>query len=274
MKKLLYIGALSALLLAACGDSGDSGSTDSSANEKEVSGKVISDADIQKLYTDPGKYKGYEYEFVGKVFTTPEKDDDGLYLQVWADPEKSEYNTLVAYPKTDVDIDEGDYVKVTSKVKKVYEGENMLGGKVVAPVVTASALEVLDYAAAVAPTLETIEVNKEIDQHGFLLKVEKIEIAEPHTRLYVTVTNNSNDKISFYSHNVKLINGGTQLEEETDYEADYPEVQSDILPGVTTSGIITFPAIDVGTSALKIHAEGYSDNYELDFVPFVFDVAK
>lgn len=273
MKKLLYIGALSALLLSACGDS-DNTKTEEPTNAEAANGKVISEGDIQKLYTEPKKFKGYQYDFVGRVFTTPEKDDDGVYLQIWADHENSELNTLVFYEDPTFEVQSDSYVKVSGTVKDIFEGENMMGGKVTAPIVTAKSLEVLDYATAVAPTISSIDVNETIDQHGFSVTVEKIEFAKPHTRVYISVTNNSQDNISFFSHSLKLVANGSQFEEEYVYEADYPKVQSDILPGVTTSGIIAFPSMDSETAELQIHAEGYSDNYELDINPFVFNIKK
>lgn len=277
MKKLLFSAALvSALLLGACGDDSSSSNDkkETASAEVETKGKTITDADIQKLYTEPKKFKDYQYDFVGKVFTTPEKDDEGVYLQVFADHENSELNTIVFYEDPDFEVNGDDYVKVSSTVKDVFEGENMLGGKVTGPIVVASSLEVVDYATAVAPTLETIEVNQEVDQNGFLVKVEKIEIAKPHTRVHLSVTNNSEDNISFYQSDVKLILDGKQLDEEYVYEANYPELQSDLLPGITTSGVIVFPTIDESVTNLKIHAEGYSENYELDIKPFVFEINK
>lgn len=274
LKKLLYLGALSVLLLAGCGDS-NSNDKDKSATEVETSnGKIITEGDIQKLYTDPKKYKGYQYDFIGKVFTTPEKDEDGVYLQVWADHENSELNTIVFYADPNFVISGEEYIQVSSTVKDAFEGENMLGGKVTAPTVTASELKIIDYATAVAPTISTIDVNETIDQHGFSVTVEKIEFAKPHTRVYLSITNNTQDNISFFSHSVKLVTNGSQYEEEYFYGADYPELQSDILPGVTTSGIITFDAMDSETTELQIHADGYSDDYDLDINPFVFNISK
>lgn len=58
------------------------------------------------------------------------------------------------------------------------------------------------------------------------------------------------------------------------YEAEYPKLQSDLLPGITTSGVIAFPAFDETVTNLKIHAEGYSENHEIDLKPFVFEITK
>lgn len=261
--------------LAACG-SGEGEKTEVSASNKseETAKKTISDGDIAKLYTSPKKYKGYSYSFVGKVFITPEKDDKGIYLQVYADPQNAEHNTIVAFEDPDFEVSEGDYVKIDGVIEDEFEGENMLGGSVIAPLMTAESIEVLSYIDAVAPTIETLNSGEEIDQHGFVVKVDKIEFAKPHTRLYLTVTNNTQDNISFFSHNVKLVSNGTQYEEETDYDANLPSVQSDILPGVSSSGVITFPALDASTTELQVHADGYSDNYEIDIKPFIFKVSK
>ncbi|MFJ8100026.1 DUF4352 domain-containing protein [Lysinibacillus sp. NPDC096212] len=274
MKKLLFSSMLVLSLgLAACGSS-DGDKTKVPASEKSAEAKTISDGDIAKLYTSPKKYKDYNYSFIGKVFITPEKDDDGVYLQVYADPQKSEHNTLVAFEDPNFEVNDGDYVKIDGIVKDEFKGENMLGGSVVAPLITAKSIEVISYVDAVAPTIATLTSGEEINQHGFVVKVDKIEFAKPHTRLYLTVTNNTKDKISFFSHNVKLVSNGTQFEEETDYDADLPSIQSEILPGVSSSGVITFPAIDASTTTLQVNAEGYSDNYNLDIKPFIFTVGK
>lgn len=132
MKKLLLTLGLSSLLLVGCGDDSTSSEEgkESTSDEVETSGKTITDAEIQKLYSEPKKFKGYSYDFVGRVFTTPEKDDEGVYLQVWADFENSEYNTIVFYEDSNFEVNSEDYIKVSSTVKDVFEGENMLGGKV------------------------------------------------------------------------------------------------------------------------------------------------
>lgn len=275
MKKILLSSILVLSIgLGACSGDEEKANDSETKGTAETSNKTIEDADVAKLYTSPKKFKGYNYSFTGKVFTTPEKDEDGVYLQVWADPKNSEYNTLIGFEDPNFEVADGDYVKVVGVVEKEYEGENMMGGTLLAPVIKATSVEVLSYVDAVAPTIETLATGETIDQHGFVVQVEKIEFAEPHTRLYVTVTNNSNDNISFFAHSLKLVSNGKQYEGEYDYEANLPELQSDVLPGISTSGVITFPSMDPATTELQVHAEGYSDNYDLDIKPFVFNITK
>lgn len=278
MKKNLFLitAIITTLILGACGQEEEKSTEKGETVETSSvpSKKTIEDGDVAKLYTSPKKFKGYNYSFVGKVFITPEKDDDGVYLQVYADPKNLEYNTIVAFDDPNFEVADGDYIKVDGVIEDEFEGENMLGGVVTAPVMRATSLEVLSYVDAAAPTIATLETGEIIDQHGFVVEVEKIEFAEPHTRLYVTVTNNTKDNISFFSHSIKLVSNGKQFEEEYDYESNLPELQSDLLPGVSSSGVITFPVMDPTTAELQVHAEGYSSNYELDIEPFVFKVTK
>lgn len=84
----------------------------------------------------------------------------------------------------------------------------------------------------------------------------------------------TDDNASFYSGSTKLVVGNKQFEEEyMDSETTgLPEPQSDLLPNIETEGVIIYPAIDPNEESLKLYAETYSDNYDLDFVPYVFDV--
>lgn len=267
MKKLfISFALLSVLLLAACGDSEKS----SSENTGENSGKVLSKEEFVKMYSDPAKYKGDKVDFYARVFIEPEKDDEGTYLQVYAE-DNSDRNTLVAINDPDLKVENDDIIHVTGTVKDVFEGENLMGGTVVAPLIEADSIEITDYATAFAPALKTIEVNKEIDQHGYLIKLQKIELAENETRLHVNITNNSDDEISFYTFDSKVVIDNKQYEENSELSYNYPEMQSDILPGVSEEGIIVFDSFPE-SATIKVFFEGYSDNYELDFTPFEFEV--
>ncbi|GGG15960.1 hypothetical protein GCM10007425_07830 [Lysinibacillus alkalisoli] len=275
MKKILLSGSILLFLLGGCGSNNDESQKKSevSTEKNEKSAGKITEDDITKLYTSPKKFKGYEYEFVGKLLGEPEQDDEGTYLQIYADPQNYEKNTIVAIKDPTLKIKEDDYVRVKGTIEDTFEGENMLGGKVTAPMVLASSVKVIDYAEALAPTLKEIKVEKEINQNDFIVKVEKIEFAKPHTRVFFTIDNKTNDKISFYTFNTKLIHQGKQLEEDTDYDANYPELQSELLPGVSSTGIITYPAINIDDlNDLKIYAEGSSNNYDIEMEPFVFEI--
>src|SRR5699024_5207514 len=165
-------------------------------------------------------------------------------------------NAIVGIEDPSIDVAVDDYVRVKGIVKDGVEGQNAFGGTVNAPTVLAETIEIVDYVTAVSPTIEMIDVDESQDQHGYVVHVDKIEIAENMTRLYATVTNNTDDEISFYSFNAKLLIDSEQLEEEMFYDTGLPELQSDILPGIETEGVILFPPIDPETESLTFHAEG------------------
>lgn len=274
MKKIL-IGVLAFGLLAGCSSNNTTSSTGEKETKKQVvetakTDTVLSKEEFAKMYSDPKKYKGSKVQFYGKVFVDPQKDDKGTYLQVYADNDPQR-NTIVAIKDPNLDVKNNDIVLVTGTVKDQFEGKNALGGTVTGPTIIADKITKSDYATAFAPALKTVNVNKKIDQNGYVLDISKIEIAENETRVYVDITNNSKNTIHFYDFKSKLIINNQQLEPSNNFDANYPKVQTDILSGVTSQGIIIFPKVPQSGS-LKVYLEGSSDNYELNFQPFIFDI--
>jgi hypothetical protein len=277
-----FLGVLLVLLLAllsACSSqeaTGDDGKSNEDveaieeALEENKSDIPLTKDEFEKMYTDPIEYKGSQVEFYAKIFVEPEKDSDGTYLQAYVN-NNSDRNIIIAIndPNSEVKIDDAILVKGT--VEDVFEGENLMGGTITAPMILADNIEVVDYASAFSPALKIVEINKEMEQHGYLLKVNKMEVAEKETRLYLTVENKSQDTITFYDFNSKIIVDNKQLEPTSNYESNYPELQSEILPGIVTEGIIVFPAVSE-TGNVKLYLEGSSEDYMLDFEPFQFDI--
>jgi hypothetical protein len=235
MKKVLSILAAVAMVisLVACGNN----SSGQGSSEEQI---PMSNDEIKQMYADVNEFKGRTIELTGKIFGSIDYDSDGVYFQMYADPANYEMNTVVAYGNPDAELSDGDYVKVIGKVSGEFEGENMLGAKITAPVITADSAEVLTYQDAVAPTLYTYIPNEStLTQNGYSVTVEKVELAEQETRVYIKVENNGAGKFNLYSFNSLIIQNGKQYEEETNYEADYPDVQTDLSVGVSTEGIFT-----------------------------------
>ena len=279
MRKLMILVSLivATVILGACGDSESSSSNSKEAKKTEdikTKGK-LKEGDYEKLYSDPKKYKGYELEITGKVFAEPEQDEKGTYIQLWADPENAEKNTLVAINDSKFKVKTDDYVKVEGIIKDEFEGENAFGGIITAPIVLAKKIEVVDYLTAVSPTLKEVKVDKEINQYGIKVTLKKIEIAENQTRVYLQIKNDTKEKISFYPGSAKLIVGNKQLEEEyIDSETTgLQEIQNEMLPNIETEGVIVYPAIDLGEKQIKLNAEVSSENYDLELKPYIFDVS-
>lgn len=265
MKKLsvliLSIVIMLSVALIGCG---------SSTGTSNTGGKQLTKEEFVQMYSDADKFKGSKVDFYGRVFAV-EKDDKGTYLQVFADSKNSDQNTLVGIKDPKLDVKEDDIVHITGTVKGKESGQNALGGKVTAPVIEADKIEKSDYATAFAPAKKTITPNAQQDQKGFVINVSKVEFAESETRIYLSVTNNMKNKINFYTHNAKVTQDGKQYEPQDSFEANYPNMQSEILPGVKSEGIVVFPKLDEAKEA-KLILEGYSDDYNIKIEPFTFDI--
>ena len=61
---------------------------------------------------------------------------------------------------------------------------------------------------------------------------------------------------------------GKQFEREYNSYADYPELQSDLMVGASTTGIITFPALE--KADFDITLTGSSDDWDESIAPFAF----
>ncbi|WP_027726303.1 hypothetical protein [Tuberibacillus calidus] len=276
MKKFIMMGMAVLLLLgvlAGCSDT-KTDATGSKENKKAASAKpakMLTKEEFDKMLSNPKKYKGAKVDFYAQVFVDPEKDDKGTYLQAFTKPENGEGNVIIGIDDPNLDVKVDDVIHVVGKVKDSFSGENAFGGKIEAPVIVADKIEKSDYVTAFAPALKTVDINKEQDQHGYKMKLTKLEIAENETRIYYEINNTTKDKVEFYDFNAKLVAGNKQYDIKDD-TLNYPENQSEILPGVKTQGMLVYPKLDQTSGTLKLNMEVSSENYDLEFHPFQFEI--
>lgn len=273
------IGMLLSVVMVFGGLSTFSGSDDAPSKktdspEKPASTETVdlmTESEVKEMYSSPSKFKNRSLELFGKVFATPEYDKDAVYFQMWADPENSELNTFVKYEDPSVDLKDGTYIKLKGVVYGSIEGTNAFGAKVTGPQIVADSLEVVSYQDAVAPAIHTIMLEEPTQtQLGYSVTIEKVELAEKETRVYIKVENNGSDKFNLYSFNSIIIQDGKQYEEETNYSADYPQVQTGLSVGVTTEGIFCYPAIE--SKSFTVVLDGSSENYREEIKPFSFEI--
>ncbi|EMA6344695.1 DUF4352 domain-containing protein [Bacillus cytotoxicus] len=274
MKKVLLSLLCGAVIFSgAC--SKDTASKESASKNKSEqateSTKVLSEEEFEKMYSNPKEYKGKKVDFYAKIFVNPERDKDGTYIQAWADKEQSK-NTIITINDSKLDVKRDDFIHVKGTVKDAFEGENAFGGKVKGPTIVASSIEKTDYATAFAPAKKTIEVNQEQNHNGYKVTIKKVELADNETRVYFNVKNEANAKFDFYEFKSKLIVNGQQLEIQDNYEANYPKIPSDLMPGVAADAVLAFPKLPTKQGELQLVLEGSSENYELNPEPFNYKV--
>ena len=230
----------------------------------------LTEDEIKRMYSSPEDYIGRTVELVGQVFAGVDYDEDGVYFQMWADAENFNNNTVVAYLDPSFTVEDNQYVRVKGTVADVLVGENMMGATVTAPLIRADELAVLTYKEAVMPTIAVAEaMTKTIEQRGYSVTVQTVELAEEETRAYISVTNNGSSTFSLYEFNMLLIQDGTQYEYTWNFMADYPELQTDIRPGITSEGVVVFPAIK--EAPFQIIMEGDSGDWNEELEEYIFD---
>ena len=275
MKKIAVFASTSLFLylISGCSSSAPSStpSVEPSNTPEAVVQEPLTAAEVKMMYSAPDEYKGALVELSGVVFNTVEYDEDGVYFQMWGDPENSDLNTIVTYPDPNFALESDQYVKITGTVMGEFTGTNAFGGEISAAVVTADTLEISTYQDVVSPTLATASADvPTVEQLGYSITIQKAELAENETRLYISATNNGSANFIIYSFNMTIVQDGHQYEEESNYDADYPELQSDIRPSVTTEGIVTFPALENAPFQLIIEAR--SDDWDEDIQDYVFNL--
>ncbi len=229
----------------------------------------LTEDEIQSLYSDPEKYKGRHIRISGVVSSFPETDGIGVYFQISQSAASYEKLTYVEY-YGEQDVKRGDYIVVDGEVYDKYEGIN-LSGSINLPSIISDRIEISTYQEALSPTEKEIGVNEAQKQYGYEIKIEKIEFSPIETRVYITINNDGNSKFYAYPFNMRILQGRSQYEYQNNLEAAYPKLQTELLPGASTIGVVCFPAISQ-TDDFKIYIEGKSQNWKEEIEEYIFDI--
>lgn len=205
--------------------------------------ELLNNTKIYAAIAEPEKYKDYPVDISGKI-----SNANGRELAIIVVGSKKEREYVRVLYSDRIDFKEDDFIRVKGKIK----GSSNL--------VMANLIEKIDATEALAPTKHLVEVNKTDDnKFGYVIVLKKIEFAETETRVFVTVKNNSEGTISFYKYESKALQGEKQYDSSYgEYRRDYPKVQSDMLPGVVSEGILVFPPLDYKAKKAKFVLKGAS----------------
>jgi hypothetical protein len=111
---------------------------------KKASKQSFTKTNYAELATNPNSFKGAQVNIVGRIFRNPEVSGNRTSFQMFADPENSEWNTLVHTDDAPSGLSSGDHVRVQGTVEGAFEGENAFGGNVRAVEVKAHSVEVTE----------------------------------------------------------------------------------------------------------------------------------
>ncbi len=223
-----------------------------------------------EVYTNAKDYLGYHINIKGQVFQVMSDNGNVKGIQIWIDPNTCEQNMMIYY-NTDVEVKQGDYIMCSGYIDSVTEYKNAYDAKLYAPLVISSDLVKATYIDVMSPTTATITPeNLKQEKYGYSISIDKIEFAEKETRVYATATNNGKALLNI--GDAVIVQNGKQYNSTDNYEADYDEIPYEIVKGVSSSGIILFPAIT--TNDFELTIDIHSDDYDEEIDKFTFKISK
>lgn len=223
-----------------------------------------------EVYTNAKEYRGYHVQIKGQVFQVIGDNGNTKGIQIWLDPETCEQNLMIYY-SSDVEIKQDDYIVCTGYIDSLHKYSNSYGAKLYVPLVISADLQKATYIDVMAPTTATVTPeNLKQEKHGYSISIDKVEFSERETRVYATATNNGSATLNIF--NPIIVQNGKQYESKSNYEANYDEIPFELVTGVSSSGIIVFPALS--TDDFELSIEVMSDAYEEDLRQFTFKITK
>lgn len=220
----------------------------------------IPSEEIDYLYSEPDDYAGRTVQLTGRVFNI-EKDGDTTIIQLYHDVENYNQDAIVLTDDQDVKIKENEYIRVDGSVDGEFNGENVMGGEIACPQISATKIEQIDVTEAI-PAEKTVKVNETITRGKYKATVEKVDFTGQNVRVYLKVKNGSSKDFSNYPIDGKLIQGGKQYEVE--YDGNYPYPSTSVKPGASSESVIVFKGVE--QSNFKYTFIGYDTNYdEMEF---------
>ena len=158
-----------------------------------------------------------------------------------------------------LDFKEKDYVKVTgnnyNSKKKSFDAEEIVK---------------TSYIEEYSPTVKSKELGNIDAEYGYIITLDKIELSEIETRLYVTVLNMGESKIDLSLENSIIIQNGKKYKCQPNLKAKYTSVEKQISSTKESKGIITFPKLEEGIMIIKLKI--ISSNKEEILEDYVFEI--
>lgn len=210
-------------------------------------------------------------EITGKICSLPEYTDSGVIIQMNTDLVNNNKTVAVYINNKNFKATQNNYLTVTGIVCDKDTALSLFNKDLSIPAIIAKKHRILNYIDAVSPTKKDLIVNHTQTQLGYSVTVQKVEIAEAETRVYVKVENNGLDRFSLYSLSSKIIQNGKEYEENDNIELEYPDVQLELIKGISTSGIIVFPPISESDFTLILHGSSYEINETI--APYKFNIS-
>lgn len=244
------------------------------ASEDQYSGDVdtFTRENYGILVANPNEHRGARVNVTGQLLDGPEKRGSEVAFQMWADPVKVDWNTLVRTGEESLGLRSDDYVRVTGTVLGAFKGENAFGGGVSAVEIDAEEVERVEAVEAVDPTQETVEVGQTQGSEGFSVTLQRLEFGRRHTRAFISARNEGEKTARLDLYRAKITQGEDRAGQTDPYEYNMPKPKAGLPTGESTEGVVIFGHADP-TQPLQLSFAWERGGYMSDKPePLVFDV--
>lgn len=235
---------------------------------------IISNEEFLNHVASPGTKDslGKSVSFGAQIFNIVQKDDEYIYYQAYINPAQLDKQVMVFIPLETPQLNEGEFVLVDGIINSEFLAESETGNLISALAIRAVNVEKSSFKDAVAPSLKTIEVSETLNHQDISVTLEKLEFSEFDTRIFVEITNNSDETISIFSHDFKLMQDDLTYSKADHFVLDYPEFDHRLKPKEKTFGIQSYAFMDYeNIPSIKLEIKGiHSDHQKID--DFVFEV--
>ncbi len=134
--------------------------------------------------------------------------------------------------------------EIPLQVGDIIKASGTLTNQAIEPILEADTLEVISLEEGDEPPLFQSEAPVSQVAGDLKITVEKVEFCEKRFLVFLSVENLGENN-AFIGRDGDVVQGQTQFDSKYDpLYLEYPELQTSILPGVKTSGVIPFPAIE------------------------------
>ncbi|MCR3761460.1 hypothetical protein KYB31_21030 [Clostridium felsineum] len=267
LKKLLAFACVSSILVTFF-----TGCSSKKA-ETKVNTTLLSKSEFEKMYpTNSGGYVGRKANFYAKVSNDPKSGDGRVYIQCEAENSLN-MNTLVKVKSSNLDIKKDDVIHVVGHVIKSSGDDKSSDSMDGTPTIKATKVEKTDYATAFDPAVKTIQMNQDQNQNGFVITVQKVEVSKNVTRVYLGLSNTSNNTVSINTFESKLIQGSNQIDISEEQSMNYPQIQTQLMQGIKSQGVLVFKNVNLGGDNVKFTITASSQDYNVQFQPYQFDIS-
>jgi hypothetical protein len=220
------------------------GSGGSSGSGSSGSGETFTRENYGVLVANPDEHRGATVDVTGQLLDNPESRGDRVAFQMWADPVKVNWSTVVRTDEKALGLSTDDYVHVRGTVVGSLEGENAFGGTVSAVEVEADEVERAEAVDAVDPTLKTLEVGLTRGSGGYSITLQKLEFGPRHTRAYVAARNDGDRGARMDFYRSKITQNSDRVGQNDPWDYNIPKPQAGLQPGEETEGVVIFGRAD------------------------------